>query len=59
VGSTEWYEFEGKAVEASAVGWPGNLEEYDATLPDGSPLRGLALRLYNPTAKQWTISWSS
>lgn len=37
----------------------GNLEEYEATLPDGTRLRGLALRLYNPKARRWTIHWSN
>ena len=59
VGSNEWYEFEGRAVERPLWDGQANLEEYEATLPDGTPLRGLALRLYNPAAKHWTISWSS
>jgi len=58
-GSTEWYEFEGSAVERPLWDGEGNLEEYDATLPDGSRLRGLALRLYQPEAKRWTIHWSN
>ena len=58
-GSSDWYEFEGRAVERPLWDGQGNLEEYEATLPDGVHLRGLALRLYNPVAKQWTINWSS
>jgi hypothetical protein len=59
VGSDEWYEFEGRAEERPLWDGQGNLEEYEATLPDGVRLRGLALRLYNPAAKHWTINWSS
>jgi hypothetical protein len=57
-GATEWYEFEGTAVERPIWDGQGNLEEYDATLPDGTRLRGLALRLYDPIHKRWTIHWS-
>lgn len=58
-GSSEWYEFEGRAVERPLWDGQGNLEEYEATLPDGSRLRGLALRLYDPRARRWSIHWSN
>ena len=58
-GSTEWYAFEGRSVERPLWDGQGNLEEYEATLPDGTCLRGLALRLYGPKAKRWTIHWSN
>jgi hypothetical protein len=58
-GSTEWYEFEGRSIERPLWDGQGNLEEYEATIPDGTRLRGLALRLYDPRAKRWTIHWSS
>ncbi|HEX7942807.1 MAG TPA: hypothetical protein VF488_13435 [Gemmatimonadaceae bacterium] len=57
-GSSDWYEFEGRSVERSLWDGQGNLEEYEAELPTGR-LRGLALRLYNPVARQWSIHWSS
>ena len=37
----------------------GNLEEYEGVLPDGTRLRGIALRLYDPKAARWTIHWSN
>jgi hypothetical protein len=58
-GSSEWYEFEARSVEQPVWGGDANLEEYDATLPDGSRLRGLALRLYDTAARRWTIHWST
>ena len=58
-GSTEWYEFDGRAVERPLWDGQGNLEEYEATLPDGARLRGLALRLYDPRARRWAIHWSN
>jgi hypothetical protein len=58
-GSSEWYEFEARAVERPLWDGQANLEEYDGTLPDGTRVRGLALRLYEPDAQRWTISWAS
>lgn len=58
-GSTEWYEFSGHSVERSVLGGQGNVEEYDATLPDGSEIHAVALRLYQPATKRWTIHWSN
>jgi hypothetical protein len=58
-GSEEWYEFDGRSVERPFWDGQGNLEEYEATLPDGTPLRGIALRLYDPKAQRWTIHWSN
>jgi hypothetical protein len=58
-GSEEWYEFDGRSVERPFWDGQGNLEEYEAALPDGTPLRGIALRLYDPEARHWTIHWSN
>jgi len=58
-GSMDWYEFEGRAVERAFWGGQGNLEEYEATLADGTEIHGMALRLYNPGARRWTINWAS
>ncbi|HJU90812.1 MAG TPA: hypothetical protein VJ672_15590 [Gemmatimonadaceae bacterium] len=57
-GSTEWYEFEGATIERPFWDGQGNFEEYEADHPDGR-MRGVALRLYNPTARQWSIHWSN
>jgi hypothetical protein len=57
-GSNEWYEFEGTTEERPLWDGQGNIEEYRAELPTG-PLRGLALRIYNPGAHQWSIHWSN
>lgn len=57
-GSTDWYEFEGRSVERALWDGRANLEEYEAEAPAGR-LRGLALRLYNPHSRQWTIHWSN
>jgi len=36
-----------------------NIEEYDATLADGTPLRGLAPCLYDVKGQRWSIHWSN
>lgn len=58
-GSSEWYEFEGGTTESPLWDGDANVEEYRAMLPDGTPLRGLALRLYEPATGRWTIHWSN
>jgi hypothetical protein len=57
-GSTDWYEFDGASIERPLWGGEANIEELEADLPTGR-LRGLALRLYDPRARQWSIHWSS
>ena len=58
-GSDDWYEFEGVSTDHPLWDGRANIEEYRATLPDGTPLRGLALRLYEPATGRWTIHWSN
>jgi len=57
--AAEWYAFDGGATERPLWNGRANVEEYHATLPDGTPLHGLALRLYEPAAAHWTIHWSN
>src|SRR5512146_984923 len=56
--SHDWYEVEGRTRERPLWDGQGNIEEYDAE-PPGGRLRVLALRLYSPTARQWSIFWSN
>lgn len=58
-GSADWYEFGGRSTERPVLGGQGNVEEYDATLPDGTAIRAVALRLYQPATRRWTIHWSN
>ncbi len=58
-GSSDWYDFDGATVERSLWNGQANLEEWEGTLPDGSRLRGLALRLYDRKSHQWSIYWSN
>ncbi|MEP7000807.1 MAG: hypothetical protein ABI969_10035 [bacterium] len=56
-GSTDWIEFEGRAVERPLWDGQANIEEWEADMPSGR-VRGLALRLFNPHSRQWSIHWS-
>jgi hypothetical protein len=58
-GSDEWYEFAGRSTERPLLDGQGNLEEYAATRPDGTTIRAIALRLYEPATRRWTIHWSN
>jgi hypothetical protein len=57
-GSSDWYEFEGSAVERTLWDGRANLEEVEVVMPTGR-LRALALRLYDPASRQWSIHWSN
>jgi hypothetical protein len=56
-GSTTWYEFDATAVERSIWGGRGNVEEWDGVSPKRH-IQGLAVRLYDPTARHWSIWWA-
>mgnify|MGYP001547742514 FL=1 len=58
-GSHEWYEFDTRSTEHPLWDGAGNLEELEGTRPDGTPLRGLALRLFDPATHAWSIHWAS
>jgi len=57
-GASEWYEFNGTAVERPLCDEPASIEVLDAQLRGGR-LCGLALRLYSPSLRQWAIHWST
>lgn len=52
--STQWDEFE-SILQMKKTGL-GNVENYFATL-SGKAFEGLAVRLFNPQTKLWTIYW--
>jgi hypothetical protein len=56
---SEWYEFPGFAHELPLWSGQANVEEYQATLPGGRQLHGVALRLYEPETGDWAIHWAS
>jgi hypothetical protein len=54
VGSTDWEEFEGTAVNRSLLGRLANIEEHAIA---GEDFGGIALRIYNPPSGLWSIYW--
>ncbi|ACG73987.1 conserved hypothetical protein [Anaeromyxobacter sp. K] len=57
-GSTTWLEYEGTTVVRKVWGGRANLVELDVTGPAGR-IELLSLRLYNPEARQWSLSVAS
>ncbi|MEP7384668.1 MAG: hypothetical protein ABI910_23555 [Gemmatimonadota bacterium] len=57
-GSTEWVEYHGTSTVRPVMGGKANLVELDVTGPAGR-IEGLALRLYDPAARQWSLNYSN
>jgi hypothetical protein len=56
-GSSSWYEFDATSVNRPIWGGKANVEEWDGTSPKGR-IQGMAVRLYDPAARQWSIYWA-
>lgn len=54
---TDWFEFESTVEMRIILNGIGNTDTYKATI-DGSPFEGVALRLFNPQTKLWSIYWA-
>ena len=57
-GSTTWVTYEGPSVVHKVWDGRANLGEIDLSGHAGR-IRGLSLRLYDPTSNQWRISWAN
>lgn len=55
-GSTVWDEFDSELHMRKTLNGLGNIENYYASF-DGKPFEGMAVRLFNPATKLWTIYW--
>lgn len=55
--STEWIEFESTVEMKKLLNGIGNMDIYRTTV-DGKPFEGIALRLFNPKTKLWSIYWA-
>ncbi len=55
-GNNEWSEFESELHMRKTLNGFGNVESYYA-LFDGKPFEGMAIRLFDPQTKLWTIHW--
>lgn len=54
--SNAWFEFESALNMQKTLNGIGNVENYYATF-DGKPFEGMAIRLFNPATKLWTVYW--
>jgi hypothetical protein len=57
-GSTTWVEYQGTSVVRRVWDGKANLGELDVSGTAGR-IVGLSLRLYDPEARQWRISWAN
>jgi hypothetical protein len=57
-GSNNWLDYEGTSVVRNVWGGRANLGELEVNGPAGR-IEGLTLRLYNPAARQWNITWAN
>jgi len=55
--SKEWIEFESTVEMSKLLNGIGNMDIYRTTA-DGNPFEGIALRLFNPQTKLWSIYWA-
>jgi hypothetical protein len=54
--SNDWEEFESELHMEKVLNGLGNVENYYASF-SGKPFEGLAVRLFNPQTRLWTIYW--
>jgi len=57
-GSNTWVELDGTSVVRKLWDGEGNVGELDISGPSGR-IQGVTVRLYNPRARQWSVSFSS
>jgi hypothetical protein len=57
-GSTTWAEYEGTSVVRKVWDGRANLLELDVEGPSGR-IEGLSLRLYDPQARQWSLTYAN
>jgi hypothetical protein len=57
-GSTAWVEWDGRTVVRKIWGGRANLAEFKGMTPTG-PLELIALRVYNPTTRQWSVNFAT
>jgi hypothetical protein len=57
-GSNEWIEFDGTKETINILTGIGNVELHYMNMPDGSTKEGMALRLFNPVTRLWSLYWA-
>lgn len=54
----DWLEFDGTHTMHGLLNGIGNLERHFMIATDGKPVEGMALRLFNPVTRLWSIHWA-
>ncbi len=57
--SDEWVEFEATLECFPVLGDTGNVDFMRGTFPDGSPLDGMSVRLFDEERRLWRIYWAA
>src|SRR4029078_247381 len=57
VHSTEWISFDSRVEMHQILNGVGNIDKYTDTA-SGKPYEGVAIRLFNPTTRLWSIYWA-
>jgi hypothetical protein len=57
-GSLDWQELDGDTVNRKVLNGLGNIEETIINMKTG-PVHAIALRLFDPKLKEWSIYWST
>lgn len=55
---SEWIEFEGTQEMKKLLTGIVNVENHSMTIAEAEPVEGMALRLFNPATKLWSIYWA-
>jgi hypothetical protein len=58
-GSHEWIEFDGTTVTRPLWNGKAVIEEMEVDAPVAGHIEGMTVRLYSPTAHQWSIYWAN
>ena len=56
--STEWREFDGTQEMNKLLTGIANVEKHFMIADDGKPMEGMALRLFSPQTRLWSIYWA-
>ena len=57
-GCTDWESFEAWQEVRPVLGGLGNTDSFSCVFPDGKPLEGMTLRLFNPATRLWSLYWA-
>jgi hypothetical protein len=57
-GSNDWVEWDGRTVVRKIWAGRANMAEFKGITPSG-PLELIALRVYNPTSRQWSLNFAT